>query len=367
MNILIFCVFSLVPFQNAAVHEANVTVCPDYANILRFENDLALPKMLYPMEEAEPLPEGNGTPKLPELPTAQEGMSETLSEAENLSKSESGQIGENLSKLESGQIGGNFLESESDQVGEALPEPILAEKGPMMVKTETEAEKNQGIRSEIKKELSSEIKTEKKTEQKEETPALTAFEPEIVPEIVPEMASEKKAEGNAELKKTEMVAETEQKPELESRVRSEMKPGRGEYEKSYQDPYWAAKPETSQEMVQQEPERLVMPNQATVIPTQVPETIPGQGTGQVLGQNSGRNSVALVTAQEPMMGNVPGIMAETVAGTGTVTAENGTLNDEPIRRPWGVLTFCVFILLLSVSANVFLGWQLIEMRNAKLK
>ncbi|MBQ6107521.1 MAG: hypothetical protein IJK97_04860, partial [Thermoguttaceae bacterium] len=41
--------------------------------------------------------------------------------------------------------------------------------------------------------------------------------------------------------------------------------------------------------------------------------------------------------------------------------------DAPIRRPWGVLTFSIFLLLLSVSANVFLGWQLIEARLAKLR
>ena len=40
MNVLILCFFALVPFHNASVHEAKLTVCPDFAEVLRFENKL---------------------------------------------------------------------------------------------------------------------------------------------------------------------------------------------------------------------------------------------------------------------------------------------------------------------------------------
>lgn len=278
MNILIFCVFSLVPFQNAAVHEANVTVCPDYADILRFKNELAFPKMLYPMEEAEPLPAGTELPELPELPAVQE-VAEKLPEPENVS------------------------EPLPETLPETLPEPVL----------ESEREPEPAL---VGSALEPEGKPEENTEVVDAVAELPALEPEIVSEV----------EVDAEAEKAEM------KLELALVPKTEPKPGvMGEGDWS-QDPYWTAKQEAPQSVITQEPERLEMPKQVAMIPTQVPT----------------QNSVTLVTAQEPVTGN-------------------GVLSDEPIRRPWGVLTFCVFILLLSVSANVFLGWQLIEMRSAKLK
>lgn len=42
----------------------------------------------------------------------------------------------------------------------------------------------------------------------------------------------------------------------------------------------------------------------------------------------------------------------------------GTAEKSLEKRPWGVLTLVVFLLLLSISTNVFLGWQLYERRKS---
>lgn len=51
--------------------------------------------------------------------------------------------------------------------------------------------------------------------------------------------------------------------------------------------------------------------------------------------------------------------APVLADTPGLTAEK---NLE--KRPWGILTFVVFLLLLSFSTNLFLGWQLYERRKS---
>lgn len=58
--------------------------------------------------------------------------------------------------------------------------------------------------------------------------------------------------------------------------------------------------------------------------------------------------------------SVPSPASVSAASAGLETAV-------PVRRPWGVLTFFVFLLLLSLSANVFLGWQLAELYKLKMK
>ncbi len=82
-------------------------------------------------------------------------------------------------------------------------------------------------------------------------------------------------------------------------------------------------------------------------------------------QNSGK-SVRFASAEEPAPSDAPS------TGNGGSTDPQNVHSSEnvpttatlgtppPIQRPWGVLTFFVFLLLLSLSANVFLGWQLVE-------
>lgn len=79
------------------------------------------------------------------------------------------------------------------------------------------------------------------------------------------------------------------------------------------------------------------------------------------------SDVRLAVAEERIPSNSPVESNNTVATNASVSpaVESETL--VPVRRPWGALTFCVFLLLLSVSANVFLGWQLAEARRMKMK
>jgi len=188
MNIFILCVFALVPFHNASVHEANLTVCPDYAQTLRFQNVIAS------YQDPGPAP----TP----APAAE-------------------------------------------------PEAILVEQ----------------------------------------------LEPEFVPE--------RPAESEEKI--------VEKKPAVEP------------------------------------------------APLEIPDELPSKSF-------SPSKNVQFATAEEPVpiTQSLPAVQSTPAA---VPVASNVAVvpADEPIRRPWGVLTFFIFLLLLSVSANVFLGWQLIEVRKVKLK
>lgn len=216
MNVFILCIFALVPFHNASVHEAKLTVCPDFAEVLRFENKLesfqapepgnpGLESVLKPTSTPEPDSTPAFTPKTDPAP---------------IFTSES--------------------DSEPILIPETVPEPI------------------------------------------------GHLEPEIVPE------------NPIQLKQPVAV--------LEKPV---------------------------------EPAPLEIPERLTPKPL------------------SPSRNVEFAAAEEPLSEVQP-------ASTG-VNVQETAPTDTPIRRPWGVLTFSIFLLLLSVSANVFLGWQLIETRTAKLK
>lgn len=66
-----------------------------------------------------------------------------------------------------------------------------------------------------------------------------------------------------------------------------------------------------------------------------------------------------VINEEPLLSTVqsakPGITSEEGTRSGQ---EVSNAPNAQVARPWGALTFVVFLLLLSLSANVFLGWQL---------
>ncbi|MDO4857656.1 MAG: hypothetical protein Q4A17_06910 [Thermoguttaceae bacterium] len=203
MNVFILCIFALVPFHNASVHEAKLTVCPDFAQVLRFENEIRSYKI--PAESAAP-------------------------------EEETASVPETASTLES------VLEQETASAPETVSDPI----------------------------------------------PVGHLEPEIVPELSP-----KPEQQITELKKAEEPATLEI------------------------------------------PEQLVPP--------------PPSSSGKV----------EFAAAEEPI-----GTVSQTPVESKTA---DSVPSDVPIRRPWGILTFFIFLLLLSVSANVFLGWQLIETRMAKIK
>ena len=206
MNVFILCIFALVPFHNASVHEAKLTVCPDFAEVLRFENKL----------ESYQAPE----PVNPGLESVLNPTSTPNADPAPISTPEP--------------------DPEPILIPETIPEPI------------------------------------------------GHLEPEIVPE------------NPIQLKQPVVVLE---------------KPA--------------------------EPAPLEIPERLTPKPF------------------SPSRNVEFAAAEEPVS------EVQTVPA-GTQTQETAP-TDAPIRRPWGVLTSFIFLLLLSVSANVFLGWQLIETRTAKLK
>ena len=199
MNVFILCIFALVPFHNASVHEAKLTVCPDFAEALRFEN--ALESYQAPDQSTN-----SGTEAVLK-PTA-------TPEADSM------------------------LDLEPEIVSEQIPPEQL--------------------------------------------------EPEIVPE------------NPIELKQP--VVELERPAE---------------------------------------PAPLVIPERLTPKPV------------------SPSRNVEFAAAEEPLSEVQPAPAAAKVQET--------TPTEAPVRRPWGVLMFFIFLLLLSASANVFLGWQLIEARLVKLR
>lgn len=199
MNVFILCIFALVPFHNASVHEAKLTVCPDFAEVLRFENSLES----YQVPEQSTSPEAESVLKPTPTPEADPAQ---------------------------------------DLVPEIVSEPI----------------------------------------------PLDQLEPEIVPE------------NPIQLKQ----------PVAESAPSAEPAP-------------------------------LEIPDSLTPKPL------------------SPSKNVVFAGAEEPISEIQP-----VPAGA---SAQEAAPSDVPARRPWGVLTFFIFLLLLSVSGNVFLGWQLIEARTAKLK
>ena len=199
MNVFILCFFALVPFHNASVHEAKLTVCPDFAEALRFANE-----------------------------------------------------------LESYQFTDQPANSEMESV--LKPTPAAETDSTQILSQETG-----------------------------HAPIpLDQLEPEIVPE------------NPIELKQAVVESEAHAEP----------------------------------------------------APLEIPERL----TPKPL---SPSRNVEFAAAAEPL--------SEVQPAPAEVKVQETAPTDAPIRRPWGVLTFSIFLLLLSVSANVFLGWQLIEARTAKLK
>lgn len=216
MNVFILCIFALVPFHNASVHEAKLTVCPDFAEALRFENTL----------EAYQAPE-------PVNPAMESVLKPTSTLAPDPASA---------------------FSPETEPAPISTPEPDPA--------------------------------------------------PSLIPETVPEPIG---------LLEPEIVPENPVK----------LKQPVAELEKSV------------------EPAPLEIPERLTPKPL------------------SPSGNVVFAAAEEPVSGNQP-----VPAG---VNAQETMPTDAPLRRPWGVLMFFIFLLMLSISANVFLGWQLIETRRAKLR
>ncbi len=79
------------------------------------------------------------------------------------------------------------------------------------------------------------------------------------------------------------------------------------------------------------------------------------------------SNVQLAVAEENIPSISPHDSNHTASANTSASPVNESATRAPVRRPWGALTFCVFLLLLSVSANVFLGWQLVETRRMKMK
>ncbi len=230
MNVFILCIFALVPFHNASVHEAKLTVCPDFAEVLRFENKLES------YQAPEPVNPGMESVLKPA----------TVPEADPAPA----------------------ITPESD------PAPAIAPESALMPESDP-------------------------------APALDS-EPILIPETVPEPIHLGQLE-----------------PEIV--------------------------PENSNQLKQPVAE-LATP--AEPAPLEIPERLTPKPI-------SPSRNVEFAAAEEPISEVQPvpaGVKVQETAPT-----------DVPIRRPWGVLTFSIFLLLLSVSANVFLGWQLIEARLAKLR
>ncbi|MCR5165263.1 MAG: hypothetical protein K6C40_14720 [Thermoguttaceae bacterium] len=228
MNVFILCIFALVPFHNASVHEAKLTVCPDFAEALRFENTL---ESYQAPEPPNPAMESvlKATPPVENDPT-------------------------------------QTLEPKT-----ALTQTVTPKADP----TQTGASKSYPTQTLVPEDVS-------------ELNSLGQLKPEIVPE------------KSIELKQP--IVESEK----------------------------AAEP----------------------APLEIPESL----TPKPL---SPSENVVFAAAEEPIPGAQP-----VPAG---VKAQETMPTDVPIRRPWGVLMFFIFLLMLSISANVFLGWQLIEARGAKLR
>lgn len=218
MNVFILCIFALVPFHNASVHEAKLTVCPDFAEALRFENTLESYQAQEPPNPAlesvlKPTPPVENDPT--QMPAPKADPTQTLAPM-------------------------------ADPTQNLVPEDVS------------------------------------------ELNSLEQLKPEIVPE------------KSIQLK--QQIAEAEKAPE---------------------------------------PAPLEIPDSLTPKPL------------------SPSGNVVFAAAEEPVPGTQP-----VPAG---VKAQETMPPDVPIRRPWGVLMFFIFLLMLSISANVFLGWQLIETRRAKLR
>lgn len=97
------------------------------------------------------------------------------------------------------------------------------------------------------------------------------------------------------------------------------------------------------------------------------ETVPLSGVIRSSGVSS--SGVQLAAAEEMIVSKSSSESVNGSASEGDArqlsSVETETLI--PVQRPWGALTFCVFLLLLSLSGNVFLGWQLAETRRMKMK
>lgn len=219
MNVWVLCIFCLVPLHHAAVHDAELTVCPDYAAVLRFEKAL----MQFPIPRTE-----------------------------------------------------TAISEES-----------------------------------------------------------------LIPEVVPELSSSEKAESVPETPASELTAQK------------------------------APTPETSA------PELTAAETPATIrldeirtfskTPEPAPLTIPETETPVLLPAAQPKSAVRFASVEEPVPAAEKTVPTPNASSRESAARESAAAEEVPVRRPWGVLTFCVFLLLLSLSANVFLGWQLVELRKMKLK
>ncbi|MDO4574335.1 MAG: hypothetical protein Q4D98_03880 [Planctomycetia bacterium] len=96
------------------------------------------------------------------------------------------------------------------------------------------------------------------------------------------------------------------------------------------------------------------------VPAQEPEPADLATAPEVLPENApalldvDTSQMIPITHEEPL--DAPSLPPEKPAETPPAETE---------KRPWGALTFTVFLLMLSISANVFLGWQLWEKRGRK--
>ncbi|MBE6426079.1 MAG: hypothetical protein E7029_08865 [Planctomycetaceae bacterium] len=281
MNIWFLCLFSLVPFHHAGVHWAEVSVCPDYAEVLRFENTL-LEYQLAQMTAAQD-PQQTAVPDPTAPDSTESAVSANAPSTQNAPFSDSNALPETL----------------ADAPPNALQE-TLADAPPNAL---------------------------------QETVSET-----LTPEIVPEMtqASPVPVQLPTQIPASAPYAET---PVSEPK------------ELSIPDPL----PQTHAE-----PQPLADPPQVQFANA---EELVHRGTPQTAqdarsAQNVSEQGQGARTEQDHAESRYISVKEE--------PSERQESAPEPIRRPWGALTLSIFLLLLSLSANVFLGWQLLELRKAKM-
>ena len=321
MNIWFLCLFSLVPFHHAGVHWVEVSVCPDYAEVLRFKNTLLEYELAHSAAEKDRLTEDPATSQLnapPETPadTQANALPETPADTQ----------------------ADALPETPADTQVDALPETPADTQADALPKTPADTQTD----------ALPETPADTQADALPETPADTQADalPETPADTQADALPQKLADTQSDALMPEIVPEPTQTPSV---------PEAEEYA----------------EIPVPEPGRLPIPDPLPPTPS-APQPLAAlpqvqfANAEEPLHQASAGNAPSAGTGQIPSNGqNVsdPGHSQNSVPEETSRTREE---IPQPIRRPWGALTLSIFLLLLSLSANVFLGWQLLELRKAKI-